>query len=1247
MGFKKFRADVSTAAQKVASGAVSGVLSVTNGDSDGNVVIKYHHDSLTRDIHIQALAQDVGEYPNGNMFLLWTDDSDPPPPVVAAVNVAQDCLSGLSVYEMVTVFAGRLEREISRAVEGEDDSLDEYDDEDESDDYDAAYDADYPSDGDEFGLPSSTLRSYRQRSKFVDTPKSLLQRIRRDLRQAKQAGYKVGFLDPFGRTAATGIISISIRVDKLALSDGAMEAWDLNPTEYVVLLIRFTKRYDPLELVVVPAASHTEVTFRIGKCNKHKPSLHQALSAFAEPTRAETTEEGVAHFEKLFISNSLESFLNEGFVSLLKIREMYNLDWEKANEQYLTHIALCTKSDRLPQPLACPQRSQVIPDLAADGDHVLGQDHLLEKGPAHERSLPLVAMQFAMRYFVKCTEYCLRCHRRLEKGFEALRPYVCPNPLCLFQYMAMGFGPAVEHEILTEPYVVDLLVSLCYTAIQPYKVSPGYNAITPQTKLPIRSLPVGLRLLVPDLSNATATPLKAKVTDDNNRLVFDGEGAQGFVDHLAPARWLAFRTPGKSRVVHARVREVTNATKTAVIEVMAESAVTWASEQQPPVAAGPQLHALYAPIPRTVQPPPSPAEASIADVYPYDTDFDSMDDNSKGYAMRHLLDTLPSILDIGDWLSSHPHNALRSVDRVSPAAASLLRWIVSSNRSCIFQVDGSRPVAHSPPQQGSETMAGGPKGQNTEGGAGVAGKGRDREDERILGMEGWIQFCFAQGSPDKELRFSRALQEVAARKPIHGNPTIFAWHGSSIANWHSIVRTGLDFQDVRCGRSFGHGVYFSPHLSTSLTYCGPGGQHPWPNSDLNITSCLSLNEIINAPDEFVATTPHYVVSQLDWHQCRYLFVKAHGKGSRKDTVSMASNIELAHQVKWRVTKGALYPQAPGLEIRGEQNKQLQIPLSAVPFRTIGPAAGTTSSTPAKRAVCQLEDSDGDEDAEDVSILVSDDDDDAIVGPPAKKSASPAYSMGSAITQVVYVTNFSPTPHPKATLTDMHGSGARPPTPASINIDRAMTDFVPGSLDLSSLLRLAPPSFATDTATRSLSRELVRLQNLQATTPLHELGWYIDFDAVSNLYHWIVELHSFDPSLPLAQDMKQAGVGSVVLEMRFGSEYPFAPPFVRVVRPRFLTFMAGGGGHVTAGGAMCMELLTSSGWSPVSSMESVLLQVRVAMCGQHPKPARLDRRVVAGKKEDYGVGEAIEAFERAVRSHGWAVPKDLRVTANGM
>ncbi|KAL2160009.1 hypothetical protein VTH06DRAFT_1664 [Thermothelomyces fergusii] len=231
-------------------------------------------------------------------------------------------------------------------------------------------------------------------------------------------------------------------------------------------------------------------------------------------------------------------------------------------------------------------------------------------------------------------------------------------------------------------------------------------------------------------------------------------------------------------------------------------------------------------------------------------------------------------------------------------------------------------------------------------------------------------------------------------------------------------------------------------------------------------------------------------------------------------------------------------------------------------------------------------------------------------------------------------------------------------PGSDSADSGLTGFTPGMLDFSTLPRLQPPSFATDAATKSLSRELRSLQALQAKTPLHRLGWHVDFDNVSNLYQWIVEPHSFDVNLPLARDMELAQIASVVLEMRFGPEFPFSPPFVRVVRPRFLPFVDGGGGHVTSGGAMCMELLTGSGWSPANSMERVLLQVRMALCSLEPRPARLDPRLLRktgarpgqGQNQntwDYGIGEAIDAFMRAAASHGWTVPGGLQATALGV
>ena len=167
----------------------------------------------------------------------------------------------------------------------------------------------------------------------------------------------------------------------------------------------------------------------------------------------------------------------------------------------------------------------------------------------------------------------------------------------------------------------------------------------------------------------------------------------------------------------------------------------------------------------------------------------------------------------------------------------------------------------------------------------------------------------------------------------------------------------------------------------------------------------------------------------------------------------------------------------------------------------------------------------------------------------------------------------------------------------------------------------------------MQREIQKLLKVQSSTPLDELGWYFDAEDLENPYQMIVELHSFDLTLPLAKDMQAQKVDSIVIELRFGQNFPMTPPFVRVLTPRFLSFMAGGGGHVTAGGAICMELLTSTGWSPITAFEAILLQVRMAISSTEPRPAKLEP---AGAGRTYGVGEAVEAYRRACQTHGVSI-----------
>ena len=554
----------------------------------------------------------------------------------------------------------------------------------------------------------------------------------------------------------------------------------------------------------------------------------------------------------------------------------------------------------------------------------------------------------------------------------------------------------------------------------------------------------------------------------------------------------------------------------------------------------------------------------------YDQLFDELTDIEKLTSILGLLDTLPSVYQMRDFLgiAGRKQMSLREwPDRISPAALGVLRWIIASNRSCIIQGD----TFH-----GSSS----------------------RQEDRVVGMDSYLQFRFAQGAPDKEQRFITSVRDTTARLSLH-YPTMFAWHGSPLENWHGIVREGLHFKDTLHGRAFGNGVYHSLDASTSLGYTNSytqygqydtAGYSGWPQSHLKITHALSLNEIVNAPQEFVSKTPHLVVAQLDWIQTRYLFVKSN----------------LAETPKLEKIPAHAFEQDPAFHPLGPMHQKIIIPITAV-SKSRRPAIKSVKNGSKRSKVMSLAEDEqetflsDDTDVEDVEVLVSEPEE---VG--GKKNVQPSQPSGNT------------------------GKGKSVELSMGENMfDSSETDFLPGTLDHTTLPLLDPPSYATTQATKSLHSALKAMMKTQETHRAHELGWYIDPELVGNVYQWIVELHSFESHLPLASDMKEKGLKSIVLEIRFGKEYPYSPPFVRVIRPRFLPFMLGGGGHVTGGGALCMELLTNNGWSAVSSIESVLLQVRLAISSTDPKPARLERGPVRG----YDISEAIEAFQRACRAHG--------------
>jgi len=102
----------------------------------------------------------------------------------------------------------------------------------------------------------------------------------------------------------------------------------------------------------------------------------------------------------------------------------------------------------------------------------------------------------------------------------------------------------------------------------------------------------------------------------------------------------------------------------------------------------------------------------------------------------------------------------------------------------------------------------------------------------------------------------------------------------------------------------------------------------------------------------------------------------------------------------------------------------------------------------------------------------------------------------------------------------------------------------------------------------------------------EAGFNIEPKSEDSMDTWTIRLFGFDADSNLSQDLMILGLDHVELEMSFPDQYPFAPPFVRVVRPRFKRQTG-----FVMNGALCMELLTADGWNPVNDIESVIVSIR--------------------------------------------------------
>ncbi|XP_010855420.1 PREDICTED: ubiquitin-conjugating enzyme E2Q-like protein 1 [Bison bison bison] len=136
----------------------------------------------------------------------------------------------------------------------------------------------------------------------------------------------------------------------------------------------------------------------------------------------------------------------------------------------------------------------------------------------------------------------------------------------------------------------------------------------------------------------------------------------------------------------------------------------------------------------------------------------------------------------------------------------------------------------------------------------------------------------------------------------------------------------------------------------------------------------------------------------------------------------------------------------------------------------------------------------------------------------------------------------------------------------------------------------------------------------------------------SLFDWNVKLHQVDKDSVLWQDMKETNTEFILLNLTFPDNFPFSPPFMRVLSPRLEN------GYVLDGGAICVESLDPRGWAHIWMGQSVR-SIRLFAASTVKGSGRICRK--AGKsKKSFSRKEAEATFKSLVKTHekyGWVTP----------
>ncbi|GBC07264.1 hypothetical protein RclHR1_07340010 [Rhizophagus clarus] len=1028
----------------------------------------------------------------------------------------------------------------------------------------------------------------------VQTPAQLLNR---DLAELRHFRYNAELLcaDEIGFK-----VVVSMPVTRLGLSFEACEAWNLDPDRYLVCTMQFSPSYIDLQGVIANALQTKSYLIKEGgsyqvikdSLKKQFPITFTVLTSSLPrgiPSQSHHKDDTLES-DHFVLSWTLTELLRQKFFDMLCDRMWFGIGWSGAEYADLRrNKELDTDFVNSEQSIYNGQIDECL--IKDEGHHgvlcYLESEDIEVSTARTNRNFLLLVLRFLRRRILLSTKYCLTCHYpHMESSVSSIRPFVCGSALCQHQAL-VGLGNLFEAVLVNSPVVVDLLISLCYVAIGAQNLSPNPSkaiGVTTTTKYEIQNS------LVVDWDNDIGT---VGTRTERGYTVYGWKGfdcqvlANDMLEVFHPETGAPFPVNRCSHTTSVRVLEVSANTLIIDFPITVSTTVV------------PNRH-VYLPF----------------RVYRRnERNFLNENDAPNYSLLNSTIDKLPSVSTMVQYAKKKILKA--ELDKLDPLCFPLLSWIISSNRTHLRLMES--------------------------------------EDEKVqFGESGtnygnWKQFIMIMSSPEKEETFQREKEKLKNERRGQALGELFAFHGSPLQNWHSIIRTSLNWKKIVHGRAYGDGVYHSLQAQTSSSYAGAYHRYDagvWKNSMLVVQKCMCLSEIVNRPKEFTSTSPHLVVKDESWITTRYLFVECLRDPldpTNEEEEDYYNNNNYLPNVNMPTLTSSLTNSLTSVLRRPRDNSgfinldntfypvwlnnhPLQIPIRD--FSIINNDIPDESSI----GVGQFH-----YDPSDSQILIK-----------GSSNSSSFNNNGSTIFDTIDEDTMD---EDEDTEEDVDGNDIEDDDDEEFEYDDNFDDGfefkdteekreeeIDDEDDGIDLTLLPIPAESSKGATQRICKELRTIINRQSD-PSNDLGFFVDTNKLQSVYQWVVQLNNFDSNLPLAQDMARNRVNSIDLEVRFAPDYPFVPPYVRVIRPRLLRFMDGGGGHVTAGGSICMDLLTlgnerERGWSSVYTMEAVLLQVKMALSSLDPKPARLDRNWNC----EYSPGEAIDAYIRVANQHGWAVPQ---------